>query len=400
MAIKNLPTRVPGTTSLAIPTLGFGCAPLGNLYRPIDDQDSAGLLDAAWQAGFRYYDTAPHYGQGLSERRVGDALRGKDYLISTKVGRLLHPADYAKKRHGFVSPMPFDMHYDYSYDGVMRSFENSIQRLGLDRIDILYMHDIGRDTHGKENDRLFPIAMNGGYKALDELRTQGLVKAIGLGVNEYQVCEAAMDHGSWDCFLLAGRYTLLEQEALNSFLPRCEKEGCSIVIGGPYNSGILATGVGSGATPYYNYQTASPEILERVSHIESVCADHGVTLAAAALQFPLAHPSVASVIPGMGSKRRVTQTLELFHEKIPDAVFGRIYNTKVLLHDDAPLPHKEPDVPGNLNAGTLVMNRIDNKVDCHQHFWQLTRNDYPLADIGSRRRSIPGDFWCQQDMCL
>ncbi|MCV6604322.1 MAG: aldo/keto reductase, partial [Porticoccaceae bacterium] len=172
-----------------------------------------------------------------------DLLRGhSDYVLSSKVGRLLKPAGYAQERHCYRSPMPFDIQYDYSYDGIMRSFEDSLQRTGLDRIDILYMHDIGRVTHGDANDHHMPIAMDGGYKAMDSLRSQGLVKAIGLGVNEYQVCEQALEHGDWDCFLLAGRYTLLEQESLATFLPKCEQRNCSIVIGGAYNSGILATG--------------------------------------------------------------------------------------------------------------------------------------------------------------
>ena len=238
--------RQVGNTGLAVDTLGFGCASLGNLYHPVSDADARQILDSAWSRGFRYYDTAPHYGQGLSERRVGDALRrfrGGEYVLSTKVGRLLKPVGYADERHAFMSPMPFDIFYDYSYDGIMRSFEDSLQRLGLDRIDILYMHDIGAFTHGARNDELFPIAMDGGYRAMDELRSAGAVSAIGLGVNEYEVCEAALDHGDWDCFLLAGRYTLLEQESLDTFLPRCLKRNCSIVIGGAYNSGVLATGV-------------------------------------------------------------------------------------------------------------------------------------------------------------
>ena len=254
-----------GGTGLAVDTLGFGCASLGNLYHPVSDADARKILDSAWSSGFRYYDTAPHYGQGLSERRVGDALRrfrGKDYVLSTKVGRLLKPSGYAEERHAFLSPMPFDIFYDYSYDGIMRSFEDSLQRLGLDRIDILYMHDIGAVTHGPRNDELFPIAMDGGYRAMDELRASGSVSAIGLGVNEFEVCEAALDHGNWDCFLLAGRYTLLEQEALNTFLPRCVKRNCSIVIGGAYNSGILATGVRGSGPLYYNYEPAPARVVE------------------------------------------------------------------------------------------------------------------------------------------
>ena len=330
--------RQVGNTDLKLDTLGFGCASLGNLYQAISDQTAADVLQSAWSAGFRYFDTAPHYGQGLSERRTGDQLRGQnDYILSTKVGRLLKPSGYASERHGFVSPMPFDIHYDYSYDGVMRSFEDSLQRTGLDRIDILYMHDIGEVTHGDANAHHFPIAMTGGYKAMAELRDQGLVKAIGLGVNEYQVCEQALEHGDWDCFLLAGRYTLLEQESLTSFLPKCEQRNCSIIIGGAYNSGILATGTRGGGTLHYDYGPPSQAIIDKVRLLENLCDEHSISLAAAALQFPLAHPAVASVIPGMGSVRRIRQTLDLFQQSIPDA-FWQALRDEQLVHENAPLP--------------------------------------------------------------
>lgn len=332
--------RVIGNTGMAINTLGFGCAPLGNLYHPISDYDATELLNNAWEAGFRYYDTAPHYGQGLSERRMGDLLRPRSnepYVLSSKVGRLLKPAGYVKERHGFHSPMPFDITYDYSYDGVMRSYEDSLQRLGLDRIDILYMHDIGRMTHGDVNDHHFPISMKGGYKAMEELRRQGLIKAIGLGVNEYQVCEAALDYGDWDCFLLAGRYTLLEQESLNTFLPKCQQRNCSIIIGGAYNSGILATGTKAEETPYYDYAPAPQSIIDKVSKLEVLCQQYQLPLPAVALQFPLAHPAVASVIPGMGSTHRVAQTIALFNTSIPTE-FWTALRSSGLVHDDTPLP--------------------------------------------------------------
>lgn len=329
-----------GSTTLSLPELGFGTAPLGNLYHPLTEEQAQAIVELVWSSGFRYFDTAPHYGQGLSERRIGDRLRqcqGRDYILSTKVGRLLKPATYSYERHGFYSPMPFDVHYDYSYDGVMRSFEDSLQRLGLARVDILFMHDIGRATHGSRHDELFSIAMAGGYRAMNELREQGLVKAIGLGVNEFEVCEAALQHGDWDCFLLAGRYTLLEQAALDSFLPKCLQRNCSVVIGGAYNSGILATGTKAGVTPYYNYAPAPPHVIYKVRQLETLCDRYRFPLAAAALQFPLAHPAVASVIPGMGSIRQVTQTLSLLNTSIPDA-FWRDLRSHGLVHPQAPLP--------------------------------------------------------------
>ena len=337
--------RQIGATSLWVDTLGFGCASLGNLYHPVTDHEAADLLAASWRHGFRYFDTAPHYGQGLSERRVGDLLRlhaGEEYLLSTKVGRLLLPAGYAAERHGFKSPMPFDIFYDYSYTGIMRSFEDSLQRLGLDRIDILYMHDIGAYTHGDDNRRHFPIAMLEGYRAMDELRSSGRIGAIGLGVNEFQVCEQALEYGDWDCFLLAGRYTLLEQEALDSFLPTCEKRNCSVVIGGAYNSGILATGVRGPGPFHYDYGPAPESVVKKVAMIEDLCEAFEIAMPAAALQFPLAHPAIVSVIPGIGRESRISQTIDLFNMHIPDE-FWHMLADKGIIAANVPIPLNAPD---------------------------------------------------------
>lgn len=328
-----------GKTDVTIPRLGFGAASLGNLYRPVDTQTAANTVQAAWEHGIRYFDTAPYYGFGLSERRLGDVLRGREaeYLLSTKVGRLLVPCGEAADKHGFCSPMPFEPLYDYSYDGVMRSFEDSLQRLGLSRIDILYMHDIGRLTHGENHDAQFRIAMDGGYKAMDELRSQGAVKAVGLGVKECEVCEQAMAHGDFDCFMLAGRYSLLEQGALERFLPACLERNISIVIAGVYNSGILAMGTGTGRTAYYEYEPAPQPVIERVAAIERHCGQFQVPLAAAALQFPLAHPAVASAVVGMGRPERVSRTVELMRCTIPDS-FWQALKADGLLHEAAPVP--------------------------------------------------------------
>jgi len=333
--------RQIGKTKLQVTELGFGAATFGNLYRPMTDADAQSSIKKAMELGLNQFDTAPFYGFGLSEHRVGDALReydSADYILSTKVGRILTPCAKAEDKYGFCSPMPFEPEYDYSYDGVMRSFEHSIQRLGLSKIDILYMHDIGRATHGDDHERLFKIAMEGGYKAMDELRSQGLVSAIGLGVNEYEVCEQAMDHGYFDCFLLAGRYTLLEQKALESFLPRCIKENSSIVLGGPYNSGILATGVRrEGVVPHYNYEPASENIIKMVAKIEDVCQEFNVPLAAAALQFPLAHPAVVSVIPGLSSANRVETTVEQMKVNIPAEFWQKLQDVGIL-YPEIPVP--------------------------------------------------------------
>ena len=340
---KPLPRRTIGTTGLEIVSVGLGCASLGNLYRPITDDRAMDTVRSALDADLRYFDTAPYYGFGLSERRVGDVLRREprnSFVLSTKVGRLLLPCELADEnvsRHGFCSPMPFEPAFDYSYDAVMRSYEDSLQRLGLSRIDILYIHDIGRMTHGEDNDRLFKTAMDGGYKALDELRAAGQIRAFGLGANEYQVCQEALDYGDFDCFLLAGRYTLLEQQAIETLIPKCMERNVSLVIGGVYNSGILALGTQSRQPLYYNYSRARAPIIERVKRIEAVCEQFKVPLPAAALQFPLACPAVVNVSVGMGNPRRVTHTLELFSLPIPHE-FWQTLRRQGLLHPDAPIP--------------------------------------------------------------
>lgn len=337
--------RQIGNTTVNVSELGFGAASLGNLYKKISDDEAQKTLQAALSSGINLYDTAPRYGLGLSERRVGDVLRTRaksEYVISTKAGRILTPdrnANVDELRYGFDTPMPFDAHYDYTYDGIMRSFEDSTQRLGLAEIDILLVHDIGIDTHGEKDPYYFQQLASGGYKALDELRQQGLIKAVGLGVNETEICERVMGIGQFDCFLLAGRYSLLEQNALDTFLPKCEEYGASIILGGPYNSGILATGVKNGGVPHYNYEPAPANIISKVGQIEDICQQFSVPLAAAALQFPLGHSTVATVIPGMGNERRVTKTVELFDHVIPDEFWSSLKQAG-LLREDAPIPSK------------------------------------------------------------
>ncbi len=332
-----------GKTEVKLSALGFGAAALGNLYKAVSNNQARETLQAAVDCGLTYIDTAPFYGFGLSERRVGDFIRnqGRDrFVLSTKVGRILRPdlsADTSQIRDGFASPMAFRPEYDYSYDGIMRSYEDSLQRLGLGRVDILLVHDIGTQTHGPDNDHHFRNLETGGYRALDELRRSGAVRAIGLGVNEWEICEQAMEIGQFDCFLLAGRYSLLEQEPLESFFPKCNAYGASIIVGGAYNSGILATGTQSGNVMHYNYAPATIEIIARVRRIERVCDTFNVTLAAAALQFPLAHEVVASVIPGLGKVERVGQTMALYHEKIPGE-FWRALKNEGMLTQQAPVP--------------------------------------------------------------
>ena len=328
---------------LKVTELGFGTAPLGNLFRPLPDSLARETLAAAEKAGFGYYDTAPFYGFGLSERRLGDALRARSGIVlSTKVGRLLNPVpgpvDENQLRHGYATPMPFEPVFDYSYDAVMRSYEESLQRLGLSRIDILYIHDIGRLTHGDANQaRMAELTKGGGLKALEELRTAKAISGFGMGVNEVPACLEVMAHARLDVILLAGRYTLLEQTPLDDLFPRCAAAGTAIVVGGPYNSGILAVGSKTAAPLYYDYEPAPSHVVEKVRRIEAVCDRHGVPLAAAALQFPLAHPLVASVIPGVDSPQRVDQTVALYRRAIPAALWQELRHQE-LLRPDAPLP--------------------------------------------------------------
>ncbi|MET0310143.1 MAG: aldo/keto reductase [Sphingomonas sp.] len=300
--------------------LGFGASSLGNLYREVDEESARATVDAAWEQGVRYFDTAPFYGFGLSERRLGDALRRRprdQFLLSTKVGRLLGPGEAAPDRFGFQSPMPFDPVFDYSYDGVMRSAEASLHRLGLSRIDILYMHDLGHATHGADHERTFAQALNGGFRAMQALRDQGVVSAIGLGVNEIEICAESLRHADLDVLMIAGRYTLLNQGGA-TFFDECRQRGIGIAAAGVFNSGILATGA-RGATPYYDYAPALEHIVQRVAAIERCCALHDVPLPAAALQFVLSHPGVTTALIGTGSAAQIVQSVALARHPIPPA---------------------------------------------------------------------------------
>lgn len=339
--MKSRSFKAPSGAKLSFTELGFGAAPLGNLYSAITEEEAQATLDAAWKQGIRYYDTAPLYGLGLSETRLNHFLRDKkrkDYVISTKVGRLLDVCT-PDRRTGigkFFNTPNRRERFDYSYDGVMRSLEYSLERLGLDSVDILFVHDIDVFTHGSTaiRDAHVKTLMEGGYKALVKMRDEKVIKAIGAGVNEWQVCETLANAGDFDLFLLAGRYTLLEQEALNSFLPLCEKRGIGIVLGGPYNSGILATGPKPGA--FYNYDPAPKEILELVRKLETICKAHKTKLPEAALRFPLRHPSVVSVIPGAVSPKQVKLNAKTMSAKIPKGLW-RDLKSAGLLNPLAPI---------------------------------------------------------------
>ena len=331
-----------GGSKIEFTELGFGTAPLGNLFKAISDEEAHATLEASWTAGCRYYDTAPLYGLGMSETRLNPFLRGKprdDYVLSTKVGRLLRVCapDQRTGIGKFLDTPSRREVYDYSYDGVMRSMEASFERLGVDRIDFLFAHDLDTFTHGSwENAEAHMKAfMASGYYALLSLRDQGVIKAFGAGINEWRPAQWLTERGDFDLFLLAGRYTLLEQELLESFLPLCEKRGIGIVLGGPYNSGILATGPIKGAL--YNYDPAPKEILDKVARIEAVCKRHGVRLIEAALRFPLHHKSVVSVIPGGQSVAQVEANKAILAAKIPDALWAEL-KAGGLMRKDAPTP--------------------------------------------------------------
>jgi D-threo-aldose 1-dehydrogenase len=337
-----LPQRALGRTRLQVSELGLGAASLGNLYRPMSDAEAHETLAAAFNAGISYVDCAPYYGFGLCEQRVGAGLKGREgIVVSTKVGRLLKAAPEVtddSERFGFRSALPFTPVFDYSYDGVMQSWESSLQRLGVARIDMLYVHDIGRVTHGYHHvERLQQLIHGGGLRALAKLRAEGQVDAIGIGVNEVQVCLELLEETDLDVILLAGRYTLLEQKALDALFPECARRGTSIVVGGPYNSGILATGTRSDVVPRFNYEVAATDVVFRVRRFERVCREFNVPLPAAALQFPLAHPQVASVIPGLGAPEQVEQTLMFYRTRIP-VEFWQELRAQNLIHEAAPLP--------------------------------------------------------------
>ncbi|HZF16119.1 MAG TPA: aldo/keto reductase [Steroidobacteraceae bacterium] len=323
---------------LQFTALGFGSAPLGNYLRPLSEEESDTILAAAWSSGLRYFDTAPLYGLGLSEMRVGRLLKGKqrsDYTLSTKVGRLLEPcAENEVNGVIFVNTPQVRFIYDYSYDAVMRSYEESRKRLGIDRFDILLVHDVDAFCHGSRaasEERIQELISKGGWRALDELRSSGAVAAIGAGVNEWEPCARLLELVDPDLFLLAGRYTLLEQAPLDTLLPQCARRGVGIVIGGPYNSGILA------GKPTYNYSTIPPEIVERVRKLDAVCRRHQVPMPAAALQFVLANPLIVSVIPGSQSVAEHEQNFAMLDVSIAPA-FWKDLKGQGLLHPDAPVP--------------------------------------------------------------
>jgi len=314
--------------------LGFGGAPLGNLFAPVADEDAVALVRHAHGAGVRYFDTAPHYGSGLSEHRFGNVLRRyprDGFVLSTKVGRLLVADVGAPENPPFVQGLPFRVQSDYSYDATLRSIEDSCQRLGLARIDIAFVHDLAQDHLGDRWEEQFEIARTGAFRALMRLRDEGTIQGWGLGVNRTEPCVRALEQSDPDVFLLAGRYSLLNQPALDRLFPLCASRGVHVVVGGPYNSGLLAGGRN------FEYQEAPREMIDRRDRIAAICARHGADIRSAALQFCAAHPVVAAIIPGAKHARKVRENAELMAAKVPAAVWEEL-RSENLIPADAPTP--------------------------------------------------------------
>lgn len=335
-------TRKVGKSSAVVTELGLGCAPIGNLFENLSEQACQSTFEAAWDAGIRFYDTAPYYGHGISEHRLGNFLRQKprdEFVVSTKVGRVLTPTRDPANFDGtpWAAPLPFDWRFDYSYDGIMRSYEDSLQRLGLPSVDMLLIHDLDfwfNQTEIKVNAYLSEL-FTSGFRALEELRSSGAIKAIGAGINEMGMMPRFLDLVDVDFFIVALPYTLLDQDVLDAEFPRCEEMGVGAVIGALFASGILATGPVAGAK--YKYADAPPEILEKTRRIEAVCQRHGTPLRAAAMQFPLAHPITAAIIPGALEPAHVQGNAELLAHPIPGALWTDL-KQEGLLREDAPVP--------------------------------------------------------------
>ena len=334
--------RKLGRTDLSVTQYGFGTAPFSGFRDTIPEDVALATIQAAWDGGVRMFDTSPYYGYGRAELRLGTVLRDKprdEYVLSTKIGRVMHPLGRTgTPPEGWrTGGLRFVPEFDYSYDGVHRSLEQSMLRLGIDVIDIVFIHDVDFWTT-QDRDVLetrFKQAMEGAHKALVELRAAGVIKAFGVGLNEADTSARFVRAGDFDCVLLAGRYTLLEQGALSDFLPLCEQKGVGVILGGPLNSGILATGAREGAR--YNYVAPPEAVVEKVNRLSAVCARHGVELPAAALQFPLGHPAITGIIPGAMNAGEVTGNMALFRKQLPPALWADL-RQEGLLDPAAPLP--------------------------------------------------------------
>ncbi|WP_068310427.1 aldo/keto reductase [Polycladidibacter hongkongensis] len=321
---EQLPRTRLHRSGLEISQISFGCSSIGNLYQEISEEAAHEVLQAAWDAGIRYFDVSPFYGFGLAEQRLGRFLAGKkgeDYVVSTKAGRSLIPVDPADvPKSSFVNPLPYAPGFDYSYDGLMRSFEATKQRMPDNSVDILYIHDIGERIHGpEENAKHVKLFLDGGLRAVEEIKKYEGLKSVGLGVNEVEICIDLAERADLDLFLLAGRYTLLDRRAEPKLLPMCQERNMQLVIGGVYNSGILATGAKNDA--HFDYKPAPDEVVARVKGIEAVCNKYDVPIASASLQFPRNHPAVASVLIGTGKVSSLQRSLRGLEDAVPPALW-------------------------------------------------------------------------------
>lgn len=342
MNVKTPRNRL-GKTDIFLPRVAIGCSDMGNRNRIRPPQETVETVGAAIESGLNYFDVAPYYGLGLAERRLGDALRElprSDYILSTKVGRKLVPdagIDPSIPRYGFHTAMPFGVAFDYTYDGIMQSWEASLHRTGLARIDILLVHDIGSYAHGPDHEGHWKRFIGGGLRALNELKATGQIAAFGFGVNETAICHQMLDEGDIDCILLAGRYTLLDHAGALPLLERCAQRQVGVIAAGPYNSGLLAGGSQRTGALRYDYGAPSPEIMARLNQLEALCETYGVLLSAAALQFGLCNPAVTSVLPGVAGATRVAETRALSEVVIPGEFWSELRDSGVISRE-TPVP--------------------------------------------------------------
>ena len=325
--------RKLGNTNIHLSSLGFGAAPIGDLFENLDERSCYNILENAYNSNFNLFDTSPFYGNGLSEHRTGNFLKTIDeesYFLSTKVGRYLTPEKNQNiDRGAWAGGLNFKLNLDYSYDGVMRSFEQSLLRLAVSKIDICLIHDVDKFTFGNEVDYYFKLAMNGAYKAIQKLKEEKVIKAIGVGLNDADICAKFANEGDFDCMVLAGRYSLLEHEsALNDFFPIVDKQNIGIILAGVFNSGILAKGIGDNVT--YNYDKIPNHIRDKYIIVSEVCDRYNVPVPAAALQFSYANKLISSMILGMDRIEQIQQNISFFNHSIPDDLWKELIEKKII----------------------------------------------------------------------
>ena len=325
--------RKLGNTNIHLSSLGFGAAPIGDLFENLDERSCYDILENAFNSNFNLFDTSPFYGNGLSEHRTGNFLKTveeESYFLSTKVGRYLTPEKNQKiDRGAWAGGLNFKLNLDYSYDGVMRSFEQSLLRLAVSKIDICLIHDVDKFTFGNEVDYYFKLAMNGAYKAIQKLKEEKVIKAIGVGLNDADICAKFANEGDFDCMVLAGRYSLLEHEsALNDFFPIVDKKNIGIILAGVFNSGILAKGIGDNIT--YNYDKIPNHIREKYIILSEVCERYNVPVPAAALQFSYANKLISSMILGMDRVEQIKQNISFFNHSIPEDLWKELIEKKII----------------------------------------------------------------------